>query len=148
MQILEVQSSHLTNHEVLQHLSSSQRGPSLKSGNLETVVKELTDYLQTSPSPLSHPTTYTSTTISSLLTALEPYHLTKAELLMILNIRPQSLGVLDTIIEEMEERFTNNQDEEILKIIGDVLGHGKADGGFAQAGNGHEGDPSDDVGEH
>ena len=41
---------------------------------------------------------------------------------MVLNIRPQSQGVLDTVVEEMEERFQPGQDEEILKIIGDVLG--------------------------
>ncbi|KAI9800212.1 MAG: hypothetical protein M1825_004196 [Sarcosagium campestre] len=139
MKILETQSAHMTNYEVLQHLESMrtryktiafQRGSpaSMKSGNLETIVKEgssvlkLTDYLHTPPSPLTPSLPYTSTTIRSLFTALEPYELTKAELLMILNLRPESPGVLDTIIEEMEERFADGQDVEILRIIGDVLG--------------------------
>lgn len=81
------------------------------------------DYLRTPPSPLTPPSSkYSPNTIRDIFTALRPYHLTKAEFLMILNVRPQNVGVLDTIIEEMDDRFKNGQEEEILRIIGDVLG--------------------------
>ena len=41
---------------------------------------------------------------------------------MILNLRPQSIGVLDTIIEEMESRLDDVEQEKILTIIEEVLG--------------------------
>ncbi|KAI9810630.1 MAG: hypothetical protein M1832_001229 [Thelocarpon impressellum] len=146
MKILETQSAHLTNHEVLLHLESmraryaelaQQRGrpASLKSGNLETVLKELTDYLHTQPSPLTPPSAYGPNTCRELFVALQPFDLTKAELLMILNLRPLSLGVLDTIIEEMDSRFDDEQQLKIQSLIAEVLG---ADGGPDPAGDGDE----------
>lgn len=63
-----------------------------------------------------------------MFTALQPFDLTKAELLMILNLRPQSVGVLDTIVEEMESRFDDSEQERILAIVGEVLGRDNSDG--------------------
>lgn len=121
--------------------------PMMKSGDLETVMKEvfrslnsfnvqhrlltifeLMDYLRTPPSPLAPPSKYTPNTIRELFTALRPYHLTKAELLMILNLRPQNVGVLDTIIEEMDDRFKNGEEQDILRLVGDVLGRDEVNG--------------------
>ncbi|KAI9674101.1 MAG: hypothetical protein M1817_001919 [Caeruleum heppii] len=166
MKILETQSAHLTNYEVLTHLESMRARyatqavppppptdsgvPSnpMKSGNLETVMKELTDYLQAPPSPLAPPSPYTpSATIRTLLTNLAPYALTKAELLMILNLRPTSIEVLDTVVEEMEARFADEQVEGILRVVGEVLG-GERGGGVDGTGEGEgegEGDSSQTV---
>ena len=41
---------------------------------------------------------------------------------MILNLRPANEGNLNTVLEEMEGRFTDDQQAEIVDIIGDVLG--------------------------
>ena len=41
---------------------------------------------------------------------------------MIINLRPLDLTLLDCIIEECDERFSSEQQEEILRIVGDVLG--------------------------
>lgn len=41
---------------------------------------------------------------------------------MIINIRPASESNLNTVLEQMEERFTDEQQQEIVAIIGDVLG--------------------------
>lgn len=41
---------------------------------------------------------------------------------MILNLRPDNLGLLDCMVEECDERFTAEQQDEIVGIIGDVLG--------------------------
>lgn len=42
---------------------------------------------------------------------------------MILNLRPSKPENLNTIIEEMEGRFPGDEEQmEILKVIGDVLG--------------------------
>ncbi|KAI9790546.1 MAG: hypothetical protein M1816_005053 [Peltula sp. TS41687] len=140
MKILETQSAHLTNYEVLKHVESMRarydgagrrhgQPSAMKSGDLETVMKELMDYLRTPPSPLKPPSRYTKDTIRDLFNALRPYNLTKAELLMILNLRPQNVGVLDTIIEEMDDRFKHGEEEEILRLIGDVLGRDEVDWG-------------------
>ena len=49
---------------------------------------------------------------------------------MIVNLRPESLGLLDCVVEECDERFTAEQQDEIVAIIGNVLGRdeGEADG--------------------
>ena len=83
---------------------------------------QLADYLHQPKSPLAPPTSYSSETIRELFVVLQPYDLTKAELLMILNLRPDSVGVLDTIIEEMDARFTDDQHMKILELVADVLG--------------------------
>ena len=41
---------------------------------------------------------------------------------MILNLRPQDLGLLDCVVEECDLRFTEQQQEQILGIIAGVLG--------------------------
>lgn len=41
---------------------------------------------------------------------------------MILNLRPASVAALNTVVEEMTERFDETQQEEIVNIIAEVLG--------------------------
>jgi hypothetical protein len=41
---------------------------------------------------------------------------------MVLNLRPQELTLLDCVVEECDERFTQERQEEILSIVRDVLG--------------------------
>ena len=41
---------------------------------------------------------------------------------MILNLRPLDLGLLDCVVEECDERFSPERQEEILRIVSDVLG--------------------------
>ncbi|KAL7810973.1 RNA polymerase Rpb4 domain-containing protein [Trichoderma aethiopicum] len=141
MKVLEAQAAVLTNYEVLQHLTQQKerykqrkrRGPP----NLETVVRELIQYLQSHPNPLSQkPSTYTPDCISRLLERLSPYELSKGEVVMILNLRPASVAALNTVIEEMAERFSDEQQEEMVAIISDVLGQ-------FPAGQGNENETSD-----
>ena len=48
---------------------------------------------------------------------------------MIANLRPEGLGLLDCVVEECDERFTAERQDEIVKIVGDVLGReGDGDG--------------------
>ena len=53
---------------------------------------------------------------------LEPYGLTKSEILMICNLRPGEQTLLDCVVEECDERFSSEQQEEILRIVRDALG--------------------------
>ena len=43
---------------------------------------------------------------------------------MVLNLRPGELTLLDCVVEECDERFSQEKQEEILAIIGNVLGTG------------------------
>ncbi len=53
---------------------------------------------------------------------LEPYGLTKSEILMICNLRPGEQTLLDCVVEECDERFSSEQQEGILRIVRDALG--------------------------
>ena len=48
--------------------------------------------------------------------------LAKGEVLMILNLRPSTIAVLSTVIEDMEDRFSDDEQAAILQVIADVLG--------------------------
>lgn len=54
--------------------------------------------------------------------ALRQYGLTKPELIQIINLRPDNIGVLDTIIEEMDQRYTEDEQQEILAKVKRELG--------------------------
>ena len=43
-------------------------------------------------------------------------------MLSILNLRPSSSALLSTAIEDMEERFTEEEQQKIVDIIAEVLG--------------------------
>ena len=81
------------------------------------------DYLSTPPSPLARPTRYKPDVIRELFKALQPYSLTKAELLMILDLRPQSEAVLHSIVEEFDDRFDESACDRILQAVGNLLGN-------------------------
>ncbi|KAF4507140.1 hypothetical protein G6O67_005808 [Ophiocordyceps sinensis] len=131
MKIIESQSAVLTNYEVYQHLTEQRqrykqgkrRGPP----NLETVVRELLGYLRTHPNPLSQePATYSPECISQLFESMRPYELSKGEVIIILNLRPTDVVALNTVVEDMVERFTEEQRQEIVDIIAQVLGQFEA----------------------
>ncbi|KAI0137203.1 RNA polymerase III, subunit C17 [Xylariales sp. AK1849] len=127
MKILEAQSARMTNFEVYQFLNKQakeyqqqkRRGP----GNLETLRRELLQYFETPPGPLSQkPSTYDDDSILRLLQRLRQYEITKGEMIMIFNLRPTTGVVLNTIIEDMEDRFTTEQQNDIVAGIVEVLG--------------------------
>ncbi|POR33909.1 DNA-directed RNA polymerase III subunit RPC9 [Tolypocladium paradoxum] len=127
MRVIESQSAVLSNYEVYQHLVDQRQRykPTKRRGppNLEMVVKELLQYLQSPPSPLSQtPVTYHAQCISQLLERLRPYELSKGEVIMILNLRPASVAALNTVVEDMAERFNDEQQEEMVNIVAQVLG--------------------------
>ncbi|EPE29400.1 HRDC-like protein [Glarea lozoyensis ATCC 20868] len=151
MKILEAQSAVLTNYEVYCHLVEQEeryerrknerierlkekkgKGGKLvkfdpsdrRPGNLATLSIELLEYLRAPPSPLgSSPLPYDQGTIKRLLEGLRPWDFTKGEIIMILNLRPTTAANLNTIVEEMVDRFPDEADQEaILNVIIDVLG--------------------------
>ena len=68
---------------------------------------------------------------------------------MIANLRPEGLGLLDCVVEECDERFTAERQDEIVKIVGDVLGReGDGDGVNGDGVNGVGVDGVDGEGGH
>lgn len=64
---------------------------------------------------------------------------------MIANLRPDTLGLLDCVVEECDERFSAESQEEIVRVVGDVLGReGEGDGEGMNGGEG-DGDGMDGV---
>lgn len=53
---------------------------------------------------------------------LSEWPLTKAELLMVFNLRPTDVTALSTIVEEAETRFDEKQQNEMLLVVKEVLG--------------------------
>lgn len=79
--------------------------------------------MRTEPNPFGQkPVTYNGFTIRRLVDKLQDYDLTKGEMIMILNNRPENAAILDACIESMITRFTEDQQYEILAIIEEVLG--------------------------
>jgi len=86
-------------------------------------------YLREKPGPLAKQEethAYSAAAIPRLLERLReesfPSELAKGELLSILNLRPSSTALLSTIVEDMEERFTEDEQNKIIEIIAEVLG--------------------------
>ena len=85
---------------------------------------QLLEYFHEAPSPLAcHPLPYNDDTIRTLLRELRHWEITKGEVIMMLNLRPTKLENLNTIIQEMEDRFPGEEmQKEILAVITKVLG--------------------------
>lgn len=84
---------------------------------------QVLEYFKTPPSPLSQqPVTYNGFTIHRLVDQLHDYDLSKGEMIIILNVRPENLAVLSACIEDFMTRFTEDQQNEIQAIIEKVLG--------------------------
>ncbi|KAI1101773.1 RNA polymerase Rpb4-domain-containing protein [Jackrogersella minutella] len=127
MKILDTQDAVLTNIEVYTFLSNQakqyhdqkRKGPA----NLETVRKEVLQYFESPPAPLSQkPLPYDTKAIPELIKKLYGYDISKGECIMILNIRPNNIAVLNAVVEDMEIRFSAEQQQDILDIIAEILG--------------------------
>lgn len=59
---------------------------------------------------------------------------------MVLNLRPRELTLLDCVVEECDERFSQEKQEEILSIIGNVLGTGEREVFGGEGSNGANGE--------
>ena len=59
---------------------------------------------------------------------------------MVLNLRPGELTLLDCVVEECDERFSQEKQEEILAIIGNVLGTGRSEVVWVEGNNGANGE--------
>ncbi|KAK6336584.1 hypothetical protein TWF718_009386 [Orbilia javanica] len=125
MKILEPCEAMLSNYEVLAHIQEvknqyrnqvAEQGPAtaMKPGNLETVMKEIIDYLSTTAATAQSPEA-TIKLVEEL--AKSPLQFEKIEVLMMLNHLPKNETELDVLIEELESRLSEEQITEVLDAI-------------------------------
>ncbi|KAI8366250.1 HRDC-like protein [Blakeslea trispora] len=121
MKIKSVRAAHISNYEVLRLLEESQemqkqaqiRDPLLQfPEQLRTVQFELNEYLKQTPVG-----TQSEEQVQSFLQAISKFELTKAEKLQIINLRPKSTVEIYLVIEECEERFSEEDLEQMLLVI-------------------------------
>ena len=66
--------------------------------------------------------TYSTEAVTQLVERLRGFDLAKGELIMILNMRPQTPAHLHACIEEVEGRLNEDEQSQILDIVAEVLG--------------------------
>ncbi|KAG5513281.1 hypothetical protein PMAC_001652 [Pneumocystis sp. 'macacae'] len=122
MKVLIKRDAFLTDYEVLKHIYEDEleekhnientKSRQLINENLRTIQFELRKYLEELPAKKQ-----SAEQVCKLTKELENYPLTKAEKLMIVNSRPDTLVELYILIEECEERFNLEQLQQILDRI-------------------------------
>ncbi|KAK9737435.1 RNA polymerase Rpb4 [Popillia japonica] len=116
MEIVNANVATLCNYEVMTHLQKMKDTRKKQTGQLATITYETIRYLEGTPCQ-----TYTSNNVIECLKALEQFNITKNEKLMIINIPPTTALEIQLIVEESEERLTEQHVEEILKICAKYL---------------------------
>lgn len=111
----------LSNQEVLSLLNDIQTGkgyrkPNSQQQNLATICYETAKYLE--KTPCQH---QDAELVKDFTKRLEPYKLTKAEKLQLLNHLPTTAVEIQLLIEESEERLSEEQTDEILTIVAEYL---------------------------
>ncbi|PNF24917.1 DNA-directed RNA polymerase III subunit RPC9 [Cryptotermes secundus] len=116
METINANAAILSNFEVLTLLQElrSQQKRSNTGSQLATITYETIRYLQdTQCSQLS------AEIIHNFLKAVEPFKLMKAEKVMLLNNPPTTQLEIQLMVEESEERLTDEQVEQLLQIVVD-----------------------------
>lgn len=90
---------------------------------------QVISYLREKPGPLANQEqtqSYNQNSATQLLEKIRdakfPSELAKGEFLQVLNLRPSSSAQLSAVVEDMEDRFTEEDQNRLIDIIAEVLG--------------------------
>ncbi|KAK4202628.1 putative DNA-directed RNA polymerase III subunit [Triangularia verruculosa] len=133
MKILEAQSAVLTNYEVYQHLVDIHKRNNTGSKKRRMpedafrLSNEVLEYLQTKPYPLhdqKEKQLYSEKSLELLCEKLAGSFpdITKGEGLAIFDVRPTNIAVLTTLVENIDERFTEDEQQQIVNLVIEILG--------------------------
>lgn len=119
MEVVKTPQLLLSNFEVYDLLKQEEKSVSRdkKPSRKATIAYETEQYLKSYT-----PSTVTSSVIvNRFLVAFRKYRLTKGEKLQILNHRPTSLVELQLLIEESEERFSEEIMNEMIEVVTGIV---------------------------
>ncbi|XP_011307403.1 DNA-directed RNA polymerase III subunit RPC9 [Fopius arisanus] len=118
MEVLKENSAYLSNFEVLEILKQVRGNKTQKSRNqLATITYQTVRYLEDTPCKIQN-----SEKIRGFLKAVESFNLTKCEKLTLINLCPKTAIEIQLIIEESEDRLSEEQVESLLQVISTHLG--------------------------
>ncbi|XP_012274930.1 DNA-directed RNA polymerase III subunit RPC9 [Orussus abietinus] len=119
MEVLKDCSAYLSNYEVLEILQGmkSKKKQKMTQNQLATITYQTIRYLEDTPCSKQSPEK-----IRDFLKAVEVFKLTKCEKLTLLNLCPKTALEIQLIIEDREDRLTEEEVELLLQTISNHFG--------------------------
>ncbi|XP_030024196.1 DNA-directed RNA polymerase III subunit RPC9 isoform X1 [Manduca sexta] len=119
METINVNAAFLCNFEVmqiLQKLKDNTQKKHKREASLATVTYETVHYLQDTECKNQN-----AKSIQKFLEAMKVYKLTKVEKLMMVNTPPRTELEIQLIVQESEERLSEEQVQEIIALVNKYL---------------------------
>ncbi|XP_072944229.1 DNA-directed RNA polymerase III subunit RPC9 [Epargyreus clarus] len=119
METIKANAAFLSNYEVmriLQQLKDNTQKKHKREGSLATVTYETVHYLQDTECKNQSPES-----IHKFLDAMKNFKLTKTEKLMMVNTPPRTEVEIQLIVQESEERLSEEDVRQIMEIVNQYL---------------------------